>query len=534
MTRHSVRSARPVRRDPAAPQRRAARGAMPGDARARMAALVAVLSAGALAACGSQAATGTTTGGSGATAGSRVRLAMLLTPRAALSPYSDDAFKLTRWSVGETLVDLDAAGTPGPKLATAWRRTSPTTWAFTIRSGVRFHDGTELTPQTVAAALTSAAAAKPAPRVLDGVALSARAQGAEVLVTTGAPDPLVPARLSSPQLVILAPSAYRDPNAVTPIRTGTGPFVLTAVDGTAGATLDRFDGYWGANGAAGGIDVVFVPDGTARAAALRTGSADLVEAVPASQTGVLDPAQLHEVPTPRTTTLHLNSVKGPFVNPALRGVVAAALDRSALVKSVYDGRADAAAGLLGPALPWTSQRPAPVSGLVPAAGQVPPGTAITLGTYSDRPELPELAAAIAARLERAGFTVTQVVREYAKIEQDALRGTFDAFIMSRATVLDTGDPGAYLASDYTCAGSFNVSRLCVPAIDRAVAAAAALEPGAGRQRALLAAEGAILRTGAALPLIHERVVVGASTAVSEAAFDPRERLLVTAATRVSR
>lgn len=36
----------------------------------------------------------------------RIRLAMLLPPRSGLTPLSDDAFKLSRWSTTETLVIL--------------------------------------------------------------------------------------------------------------------------------------------------------------------------------------------------------------------------------------------------------------------------------------------------------------------------------------------------------------------------------------------------------------------------------------------
>ncbi|WP_347038325.1 hypothetical protein AAHB37_17515 [Glutamicibacter halophytocola] len=39
------------------------------------------------------------------------------------------------------------------------------------------------------------------------------------------------------------------------------------MDGISGASLERFEGYWGEPAAAEGIDVKFVPDGTARTAA---------------------------------------------------------------------------------------------------------------------------------------------------------------------------------------------------------------------------------------------------------------------------
>ena len=133
---------------------------------------------------------------------------MLQPPRSGLNPLSDDAFKLSRWSTAETLVYLDADGNAIEGLATTWKRENDTTWRFTIREGVTFHDGTPLTAERVAAALTFAAAYTTPPRILDGVKLKAAAEGSDVVVTTSVSDPLVPQRLSSPQLVILSEAAY--------------------------------------------------------------------------------------------------------------------------------------------------------------------------------------------------------------------------------------------------------------------------------------------------------------------------------------
>ncbi|NYI03872.1 ABC transporter substrate-binding protein [Allostreptomyces psammosilenae] len=471
---------------------------------------------------------GTDAGPAEGAADGRIRVAMLQPPRSGLSPFSDDAFKLSRWSTAETLVVLDEAGDPQPALATEWTRNDPRTWTFTIRQGVTFHDGSPLTADAVAGALRAATEASPKPRILDGVELRISAEGDTVTVTTGEDDPLLPQRLSSPQLSILAPSAYTGAT-VNPVGTGTGPFVLTEVDGTTAAHLDRYEEYWGEPARAGGIDVTFVPDGTARAAALRSGTADIVEAVPVSQAALLDEETITEVPMPRTNTLYLNTGSGPFRDPALRAAARDAIDRAALVEGVYEGRADQAEGLLGPAIPWAAERPER-SGRTEAAD--PAGTTITLATFSDRAELPEVATALQQQLERAGFTVEQVVREYAHIEADALAGEFDAFILSRATVLDSGDPAAYMVSDFGCDGSFNISQLCDPAVDQALELAERTPSGPERRAAILQAEAAILNTDAAIPLLHERVIQGDAGNVVDSAKDPRERLLVTADTHL--
>lgn len=461
-------------------------------------------------------------------ASQRLRVVMMQPPRSGLSPLSDDAFKLSRWSTAETLVTLDTDGDPRPALATSWQRTGAKEWTFTLRENVTFHDGTPLTAADVVRSLTRAARAAPKPRILDGVELTVSARGDTVTITTAVEDPLVPQRLSSPQLAVLAAKAYQG-RTVNPVGAGTGAFVLKRVDGTSSAALDRNDRYWGGRPKAPGIDVRFVPDGTARAAALRSGEADIVESVPVSQAALLDEEQITEVPMPRTNTLYLNTERGAFADPALRAAARAAVDAESLVKGVYEGRADVAEGLLGPAIPWAEHRAGRTS---PSTPGKPNGTTVTIGTFTDRAELPEVAATLQQQLQKAGFTVKLEVREYAAIEADALAGRFDAFVLSRATVLDSGDPAAYLYSDFASDGSFNLAQLADPAVDKALKKAAATASGPARRAAILAAETAVLNTDAAVPMLHERVIQGDSPRVVGSAKDPRERLLVTPDTYV--
>src|SRR5438477_7307109 len=49
---------------------------------------------------------------------------------------------LTRWDTSLKLV---------PGLATAWKNVNDTTWEFTLRPGVRFHDGSPLTGEDIKA-----------------------------------------------------------------------------------------------------------------------------------------------------------------------------------------------------------------------------------------------------------------------------------------------------------------------------------------------------------------------------------------------
>ncbi|MFH9689803.1 ABC transporter substrate-binding protein [Streptomyces sp. NPDC017413] len=476
----------------------------------------------------------TDSGGSGGDR--RLKVAMAFPPAQAMSPYGDDAVTLSRLAVVEGLTRLDRNGEARPALAATWKRDGEKAWEFTVREGAVFQDGTKLDAAAVVRSLTAAQKASPKPRVLSDTTLTPTAAAVDtVRITTKDADPLLPQRLANPSLSILSAAAYKDGSKVNPAGHATGPFTLAEVNGAVSATLERNDTYWGDRAKAPGVDVKFVADGTARANALRTKDVDVAEYVPISQASLLGDGLVHEFPSARTNGLSLNTGRGVFADPAMRAAAREAIDPEALVDGVYEGRADAAQGLLGPGVPWAADlRTAPTGRAKAAApAEVAKTSAIVLATYTNRPELPEAATVVQQQLEKRGFTVKQVVRDYAQLEADALAGKYDAFIQARNTLLDTADPVSYLASDFTCDGSFNITQLCAEPVDAAVDKAAALADTDARHRAEMTAEAAILGSDALVPLVHERFVQGYDdTRVRGVALDPMERTLITADTRI--
>ncbi|CAM5333283.1 ABC transporter substrate-binding protein [Streptomyces parvulus] len=461
--------------------------------------------------------------------GSRLRVALAFPPAENLSPYGADATLLSRLGVTEGLTSLDANGSAAPALAESWRRDGDKAWEFTLRDAV-FQDGTAVTPAAVAASLGKATGADPAPAALEGVTLTARGSGDRVVrITTDEPDPVLPLRLSSPSLAVLSKDAYAKGGRVDPLGHATGPFELTEANGATSASLDRFDDYWGGRAQASGIDARFIADGTARANALRTGELDIAEAVPVAQAASLDKETRRDTATTRTTSLLLNASSGTFQDAGLRAAARAGLDTSVFAKDVYEGYGDPGAGVYGPAVTWAEgKRTKPVGR---ADAGKPDGETVHLATYDNRPELPEVAQVVKQQLEKAGFKVKLTVREYSRLEGDALDGKFDAFVLARNTLLDTGDPVAVLASDYTCDGGYNIAQLCDEGVDRAVADAEKTADTAKRQDAALAAEARILGSDAVLPLVHQRIITGVADSVQGVILDPYERTLVGTGTR---
>ncbi len=486
---------------------------------ARVAALAAV------AMCAAACFSGTPGGGD---TGDRLRLALPFTPVAALSPTSgNDAVLATRMGIVETLVTLDAAGQPQPGLAESWTNPDPLTWRLTLRPDVTFHDGTPLTATAAADSLHRATQASPTPRSLAGTALTVTAESADtVVVSTATPDPVLPQRLSSPELMVLAPSAYTNAAIPSPIRAGTGPFVLEDLQGTSSARLERFDKYWGGLAAAAGADVRFIPEGAGRANGLRAGELDIVQAVPISAVATITEQQVRSIPLPRSVTAYLNQDSPVFADPGLRAAAREAFATFDAAATIYEAQADPAVGLFGPASPWAKDRPARTK----APATAPAGQAIRLGTYSDRPELPEVASAVADALRGAGFAVEVVVQEYSTIEPRLLDGTYDIVLAARSYLLDTGDPIGYLATDFGCKGSYNLAQHCDPAVDAAIAEAAGQVDTAERQQAALEIEAGLLSRDVVLPVVNERARIGLAPGITGVAEDPFERAIITAKT----
>lgn len=496
--------------------------------RARVALVCAVV--GLLAACGGG-------GGSGAVVpDGRITIAAQFSPGAGYGIDTDDAYVLSQLGVTESLVAAGTDGVPRPRLATAWTRVDPRTWRFTLRPGVLFQDGTPLTPAAVARSLTWVAGVGAPPRAIKGVGLAAAPDGTDaVRVTTAAPDPILPLRLSGPSTGILAPSAYAA-NPPTVQGTGTGPMVLVAANGTRSAELARNDRYWGERPRLAGVTVDYVTDPAARALALRSGDVHIAQGLPESAAleftegnGYTNQA----VAAPRTDSLLLNQAAAPFDDIRVRQAVTAAIDRTALGEQALAGSAVPASELFGPAVPWGSSEPPPpadperAKALLAQAGYGPGRPLqVTLATYPNRPELPTLATAVQAMLRAAGVEATIRVGDYDAAEPDLLAGRYQMYILSRSYLTDVADAGATLTSDYTCGGSYNVNRYCNPEFDRLVVPLATVTDPAGRQDVFRRAAAKLNADAVGVPLVHTQVN-GVGRQVAGYSVDPLEQSLVT-------
>ena len=494
--------------------------------RRRVARLVAaVAGAVVLAACGGQG------GGTGAAgADGELAVALQFPPRAAYAFDADDGARLQSLGVAETLTTVDDAVQPAPGLAISWEQTAdPRTWRFVLRKGVTFHDGSPLTPDAVVTALGHIAEVTAPPRSIRGIGFEIAADGADaVRITTAEPDPVVPLRMSSGNLGILAPAAYAGEGQPSVIRTGTGPYVLDTVNGSDSAVLVRNEDYWGTKAGTARVTVRYVTDPQSRALALQSGDVQFAEGLPTASLDQLRSAgvDVAEYPGARTIELLLNQSAAPFSDLRVRQAVTTAIDRPVLAAQVLGGAAAPAADLFGAAVPWGGTAPPPGADvdaakvLLAEAGYGPERPLqVRLWTFPNRPEMPVLAGAIQSMLARAGIGVEVTVGDYAAQEPDVLAGRFDMFLNSRSYLSDYADATSTLTSDYTCGGSYNIDHYCSPAYDALIDRLPTVTDTAERQRLFAEAARMLTADAVGVMVVHPLNTAG-SRGVSGFVPDP--------------
>jgi peptide/nickel transport system substrate-binding protein len=252
---------------------------------------------------------------------------------------------VVRSNITEPLVERDpTTGELAPLLATAWRQTSPTTWTFDLRTGVKFQNGQPFTAEDAAFTIDRAVNSDLMCNV-DGYVFGDDPLGLRVdsptklTVTTKAPDPILPLRLSFVEIV--PRTTATDAKVREPV--GTGPYAVADWQTGISITLARNDTYWGAPPAYPRVRYVWRSESSVRAAMIAKGEADMAAAIdPVDAT----PENSIAYPNNETTALRLDGREAPLDDLRVRKAVGLAIDRQAIVDTLFDGKGEAAAQLI--------------------------------------------------------------------------------------------------------------------------------------------------------------------------------------------
>ena len=309
------------------------------------------------AACGGDddesAATGATeTTGGAAQAGGTVRVA-LIQPTTAPNPLlvQDEGGAGVLGTTGEYLSFSDENLALQPRLAESWEPNADgTAWTFKIRQGVTFHSGATLTAndvvQTFEKLINPDGGSANAQSALGGVLSPGNTEApddATVVFNLDAANGNFPTLVSSANYNAIIIPADLDPADWGKTFDGTGPFKLDKFTPKVGATLSRFDGWWGGTATPDAVDVKFYDDEAAMVVAIQGDEVDFVEhfSVAGGQALLDNPdVQVIAISTATHRQLHMRTDKDPFKDKRVRQAIALSIDRNALVDGLWEGKAD--------------------------------------------------------------------------------------------------------------------------------------------------------------------------------------------------
>ena len=285
------------------------------------------------------------------------------------------AYQFTGHTIYDPLVAWEAnIGTrPGklvPGLASAWKTDAQDQkkWTFTLRKGVKFHDGSDFKADAVVWNLDKVLAdkspqfdakqsAQVRPRI-PSIASYRKVDDYTVEITTKSVDALFPYQL--PWFLISSPAQWekvgKDWNKFATQASGTGPFKLDKLVPRERAELVKNTAYWDKARMAKTDRIVLlpIPDAMTRANALLSGQVDIIETPPPDVLPQLTGAgfKLVQNVTPHVWPYHFSTNPGsPWTDIRVRKAANLAIDRDAVVK-LMGGLASVAKGQVDETNPW--------------------------------------------------------------------------------------------------------------------------------------------------------------------------------------
>jgi peptide/nickel transport system substrate-binding protein len=381
---------------------------------------------------------------------------------AGWNPYADSTAQMySIWcQVYGCLGTFNAlTGDYEPMLAESWEtdKADPKIWYFHLRKGLkRQQDGKELTAADV---VHSIERTKKDPR-------TAQVNNVEPIASAEAVDPytvkLVTVQPTAPLLsyifdrIIITGKDLFDKNGANADRKtpyGWGPYAVEDVAVGQRMVL-RKNPNWPGIKAANPDRLVFtrIREDQARITALINGEVQLIQAIPPHLRQRLEEApgvKPVSVPSTEPMFLGMNPKFKPWDNPTLRRAVAYAIDRDAIIKTVFQGGAELLDGPVGPGQygyspdvqPKYRYDPAKAKQLLAEAGY-PNGLDVDMFMSPNRYiNDVQSSEAIAAMLTAVGIRTKLNTPDYSIHWPNLRKGLVSFYYMGRGSV---NDPSAFL------------------------------------------------------------------------------------------
>lgn len=275
---------------------------------------------------------------------------------ASLDPHvqwNPDSYFVYR-NIFDNLVTRDDEGKIVPQVATAWRLVDDTTVEFTLRSDIKFHDGTALTADDVVFSvkrITNPEFKSPQLGQFSSIIDAVASNPTTVQLKTNGPYPVLLAQLAKLSIVPRAHVTQVGNDRFNQAPMGSGPYKFTSIQRGVKTVLTRNDAYWGPKGAFTTAEFHAVPDPATRVANLRSGKADLIVTINpdlANEIKADNRVKVLSVLSERVAYFHLNSLTGPTADLRVRKAIAHAIDKQGIIDGLMGGYDKPVATMMAP------------------------------------------------------------------------------------------------------------------------------------------------------------------------------------------
>lgn len=318
------------------------------------------------------------------------------------------------FNIFEGLVKPNSDGEMIPAVAEKYTLSEDgTTYTFTLREGVKFHNGQTVTAEDVVYSINRCAAVpegqeKPLVAAFSAVKSVEALDEKTVAVTIAQRD----LEFISYMTAAIIPADYENQDTA-PV--GTGPFRFVSRTPQQDFVMERFEDYWGAPAWLDKVTYKICENAGALVMNLNGGSIDLCAHLTSAQASQLNQNfQVLEGTMNLVQAIYLNNQAKPFDNQLVRQALCYAIDRQGIMDMVADGHGTAVGSSIYPAftkyfLPeLVDKYPHSVEKakeLLAQAGY-PDGFDMTISVPNNYQPHMDTAEVVAEQLREAGINVT--------------------------------------------------------------------------------------------------------------------------------
>ena len=388
-----------------------------------------------------------------------LRVALTSEPTTMDATQTVDTWSSTMFiNIYETLLEINEEGELAPKLAESYNIVDDTTYDFTIRKGVKFHNGDELTVEDVVFSLNRAMEAPILASFTADIASVEAIDDSTVRVHLKQISAPFLTYMTHPSMVIYSERAVTeagDDYYKNPV--GTGPYMLESWNMGVSITLKYFEGYRGEAPDFTTIELRFIPEATSRSIELEAGSVDLITDVAAIDLSRVEYGDGIGLATGVGTAIRflgMNCAAEPLNDVRVRQAIAYAIDTESINKALNLGYGTVATAPVSEAIMYSSQvgrnefNLEKAKELLAEAGYAD-GLSITLSTDT-RKEYNDVCVIIQQQLAKAGINVTLDTTEWAVFLDKTYQGDTQLFMLGYGCT--TPDPDTVI---YPCFHSAN-------------------------------------------------------------------------------